>query len=166
MTKTKDIESVLVKEQELSERRRPEQPLFEMERLFNRLFPARERWPRLWADLPGFAEWAPQPRIDVIDEKAAVVVRAEVPGVEKDDLNVTLTDDNLTISGHTHHEERKEEGEMLYQERREGEFSRTIPLPAHVDGGKAKARYRDGMLELTLPKTEVSKRRKIEIEAS
>jgi HSP20 family protein len=167
MAETRDIESVPVKKGQVEQRHsRAEPPMFEMERLLNRLFPRHEWFApmRRWADWPEFGELAPHPRIDVIDEEARVLVRAEVPGVEKDDLEITLTDDSVILAGKTRHEERKEEGEMLYHERREGEFKRTIVLPARIDGEKAKAHYRDGMLELTLPKMERSQRRRIEIE--
>ncbi len=103
------------------------------------------------------------PRFDVIDREKDLVVRAEIPGVEKDDLEVTLLDNMLTISGKTYSEEKEEEGDYFRSEIRQGEFSRSVSLPSDVDADKVSSKFKDGMLTLTLPKLEVSKRRHISI---
>lgn len=143
-------------------------PFAEMDRIFDRLIghPPAGAWMRPWGEW--MREMGPEayaPRIDVIDRENDVLLRAEVPGVDKDDLDMSMTDDAVTLKGTIRHEEHKEEGEYVFQETRRGAFSRTIPLPAYVDGSKAKARYRDGVVELTLPKTERSRRQKIEIDS-
>ena len=99
-----------------------------------------------------------------MDKEEVVIVRAEVPGMKKEDLEVSVTDNTVTIRGSTKHEEKTEEGEYYRCEISRGEFSRTVGLPAEVDGDKAKATFKDGVLELTLPKVAVSKRRSIKVE--
>ncbi len=105
------------------------------------------------------------PKVDVIDHDDEILLRAEIPGVKKDDIDVSMTDDLVTIRGTAQQEEKREEGDYYYRETSRGEFSRSISLPAHVDGSKAKAKYADGVLELTLPKVQGSKRHKINISA-
>ena len=148
-------------------RRRHDVDLFEdMEKMFERmmgnyptgwLHPMRMDWPGR-----GFME-AFTPRVDVIDRDKDILLRAELPGVKKDDIEVTMTDDMVTIRGSARKEEKREEGDYYYAETSRGEFSRSVTLPSHVDGSKATARYTDGVLELTLPKLESAKRHKIDI---
>ena len=145
--------------------RRAMSPFEEMDRLFNRMLgrpfgsgwfePFRAEWPALSLELP---------RVDVIDRDKEVVIRAEVPGVAREDLEVTMNENTVTFRGSTRHEEEKEEGEYHYRETSRGEFCRTIPLPADVDSGKARARHKDGVVELVLPKVKTSQRRKVEVE--
>lgn len=91
-------------------------------------------------------------------------MRAEVPGVKKEDLDVSTTDNTVTIKGSTRHEEKEEKGDYYRSEITRGSFSRTVALPSEVDSAKAKARYKDGILELTLPKVNKSKRRTVKVE--
>jgi HSP20 family protein len=100
----------------------------------------------------------------MIDHEDELLVRAEVPGVKKDDLDVSVTDDTITIHGEVKHETAKEEGEYYHREMTYGSFYRVIPLPAGVDTEKCKVTFKDGILEMKLPKLEAAKRRKIEIE--
>ena len=121
------------------------------------------------ADFPDWPEFRMQssiqsPRVDVIDRDNEVVVRAEMPGMEKDAINISLTESAVTISGETKKEEREEEDNYYRCEIAQGSFSRIIRLPADVDGEKSKARFSDGILELTLPKTERTKRTDLKIE--
>jgi HSP20 family protein len=160
--------SKLPARQEVEGRLLARDPFREMDRLFDRFIahPFAGRWTRPWYEgMLGLEEEMYVPRVDVIDRENEVVIRAEVPGVTKDDLDISMTDDSLTLRGSVAHEERKEEADYVVQETRRGGFSRTIPLPAYVDQSKVKARYHDGIVELTLPKTERSKRRKVEIES-
>lgn len=142
-------------------------PWDEMERWLEGF--GRRGWPR-----PGFWDW-PQmepfaafrgaaPKVDVVDREAEVIVRAELPGVAKDDLDVTVTDDSVTLKAQTRHEEKEEDGEYLRREMSYGAYQRTIALPHTVDGAKAKATFTDGVLELTLPKVEKTSRRKVKVE--
>ena len=84
--------------------------------------------------------------------------------IKKEDLEVSLSDNRLTIKGSTKHEETtEEEGEHTHRELSRGSFSRTITLPSDVDGEKARAEFKDGVLEMTLPKQKPSKRRRIRV---
>ena len=104
------------------------------------------------------------PNVDVIERDKEMVLRAEIPDVKKEDLEVSLSDNRLTIKGSTRHKETKEEeGEYTHRELSRGSFSRTITLPSDVDGENAKAEFNDGVLEMTLPKQKPSQRRRIRV---
>jgi HSP20 family protein len=141
-------------------------PFEEMERLFESFFP--RGWLRPWRfDWPSWpAEWAEVrlPSVDVIDRDDEVVVRAELPGVDKKDLDVSLSENTLTIKGSTQREEKEEKGDYYRREISQASFARTITLPAEVDGERAKANFKDGVLELVLPKREKAKRQSIKVE--
>ena len=142
-------------------------PFEEMERFFDEgvpgrfLRPLRHEWPG-WGRLTPFE--GKMPKVDVIDRDDAIVIHAEVPGVTKNDLDVSLTENSVTIKGTTHREEEKEKGAYHRREMSRGEFTRTIPLSVAVDGSKAKATFKDGVMELTLPKVEKSKRQTIKVQ--
>ena len=104
------------------------------------------------------------PSIDVVDRDKEVVVKAEVPGIDKDDLEVSLSDRSLTIKGESRHEEETEEGDMHRREIRSGSFSRMVRLPADVDGRKATATYKDGVVELHLPKLKKARKHSIKVD--
>lgn len=140
-------------------------PFEDMERTLERVFP--RGLPRPWRwEWPSWAEFAPfarrGPRVDVIDRENEVVLHAEVPGLTKEDLEVSVSDRAVTIRGEIKRAE--ETGEYYYQEMSAGVFTRTIDLPAAVDATQAKVRLKNGILEMTLPKTEAEKRHKIAIE--
>ena len=142
-------------------------PFEEMEQMFDQYL--RGGWLRPWrVDWPTFREPAlPEirfPKIDVVDREDEVVVKAEVPGVEKKDIDISVSDDSVTIKGETRHEEKEEDGDYYRCEISHGSFSRTVALPASVDGSKAKVDFKDGMLELTLPKIAKAKRHTIKVE--
>lgn len=148
-------------------------PWPDVERLFEDfmqrrwLHPRRWEWPRLEGvpglpDLPSLLEQR-APSVDVVDRDNEIVVRAEVPGVEKKDLDVSITNRTLTIKGSTRTEQKQEKGDYFRQEIRTGSMSRTVTLPADVDASKAKAELKDGVVELTLPKKPSAKRQKIEL---
>lgn len=125
-----------------------------------RLHPLFEHWPE-WARLTESLETSP--RVDVIDREEEFLVRAEVPGVEKDDLEVELVGQVLTLKGERRHEKTEEKGTYYRSEIAHGRFTRSIRLPEDVDLGKAKAEFKDGVLEIRLPKTEKTERRRIEV---
>ena len=123
--------------------------------------------PGFFRPLQGGGSAGPRPNvahIDVIDRDNEIVVKAEVAGVEKDKLDIQVHGNQVYISGAKEEDSSKEEGKYIYRERRYGEFSRTIQLPVEVDASQSKAAYKDGVLELTLPKAESAKRRKISVE--
>ena len=92
-----------------------------------------------------------------------MTLRAELPGFRKEDVEISVSGNLLTISGETGSEEKEEKGEYYRSEISRGAFSRTLALPVEVDESKAKASMKDGMLELTLPKIEKARRRTITI---
>jgi len=104
------------------------------------------------------------PKVDVVDRDDEVIVRAEVPGMEKDELDISISGNMLTLKGETRREEKEETGDYTRCEMSHGAFARTIALPAEVDEDKVKASLKDGVLELKLPKVEKSKRRAITID--
>ncbi|WP_298168166.1 Hsp20/alpha crystallin family protein [Acidithiobacillus sp.] len=121
-------------------------------------------WPGVFS--PFITRQAAQPHIahiDVLDHDDAFVLKAEIAGVDKERLDVQVHGNQVYISGIKEEGSDREEGNYIYRERRYGEFSRTVQLPADVDGEKTKAMYKDGVLELTLPKTEAARRKKIAI---
>jgi HSP20 family protein len=127
---------------------------------FDRLF--EEGWPVLAAD-DSLAEVAFQPSVDVTEDKDQVLVRAELPGMAKDDIKVSVDGGVLSIQGEKKENKETREGGVLRRESSYGSFCRSFTLPAGVDAGKAAASYRDGVLELKLPKKEEAKPKAIEI---
>jgi HSP20 family protein len=103
------------------------------------------------------------PAVDVIDNKDKLIIKAELPGFKREDLEVSLHENNLVISGQRQCEDEKREGEFYRCERYYGKFHRSIPLPGAVDSSKIEAQYRDGVLSVRLPKSEKSKPKQIEI---
>ena len=101
--------------------------------------------------------------LDVIATKEALVVKAAVPGIRPEDVDITITGDNLSITA-THNEERKEEeGGYLFQELRRGTWSRTVSLPGDLETEAASAAYENGVLTLTIPKSARAKPRQIRL---
>lgn len=104
------------------------------------------------------------PAIDVSEKDDAYHIHADLPGVNKDDLDITFQDGVLTINAETSQEKKKEkEGRVIRQERRYGKFVRSMRLGDTVDADKIKADYKDGVLELVVPKAEKVKPRKIDV---
>ncbi len=140
-------------------------PFEEMERWFESFFPRGWLSPLERPFIRGSALFAHRmPALDVIDHEDEVIVRAEVPGVRKEDLKVSLSDSEITIEGRTEHEEEEKRADYYCHEMSYGEFKRTIELPAEVDAAKAQATMKDGLLEIQLPKAEGAKRREIKVE--
>lgn len=94
-------------------------------------------------------EWAPS--VDVVTEGENVVVRAELPGLKREDVDLTVANGMLNISGERKQEEEREEGGYLIRERRSGSFRRSMSLPEGVRTEDIKARFEDGVLEVTMP---------------
>jgi len=142
-------------------------PFEEMDRRFHNFFhrggmrPFHSEWPK-WGELSAPFEGG-MPKVDVIDRDDEIVVRAEVPGVDKDDLDVSVTDNSVTIKGESRHEEKEEKGDFYRSEISRGAFARTMSLPNDVDSAKIKTKFKDGVLELKMPKIQKAKRRKIKI---
>jgi HSP20 family protein len=105
--------------------------------------------------------WAPA--FDVYEEKDTFVVKAELPGLKKEEINVSLHDGDLIISGERKHEAKSEGTEVYRAERFFGKFQRSVSLPATVAANHVKAEYKDGILTVTLPKSEEAKPKQIEV---
>jgi len=103
------------------------------------------------------------PAVDIYEDKDNVVVKAEVPGMNKEDIEISLHDGFLSFSGERKQDKKHEEGESRRSERWLGRFQRSISLPCRVDADKIKATYTDGMLTVTLPKAEEAKPKQIPI---
>lgn len=106
------------------------------------------------------------PALDVYEDKDQFTVKAEVPGMSKDAIEVSLHDGMLTISGERKDEAQRKEGGLYRSERYFGRFQRSVELPALVVGEKVKADYRDGILTITLPKAEEAKPKQINVNVS
>lgn len=105
------------------------------------------------------------PRLDVTERENEFIVHAEMPGVNKDDVNVTLEGGVLTISGECRQASEDKEGDRLIrQERRYGKYMRSLRLGKEIDEKKVKANYKDGILELILPKSEEVKPKRITVD--
>ena len=139
----------------------------DMERLFNDF--EEFRFSNFFKDFPPFrmedfdrVEWVPQ--IEVLQTNGQLMVRADLPGLTKDDVKVELTDDMLTLSGERK-EEKEEKRENYYRsERNYGSFYRQIPLPEGAKTEDAAATFRNGVLEITMPAPKVeTSTRKLEI---
>lgn len=138
--------------------REEERAFFPIQREMNRIF---DDFFRGW-DLasPGTAEGRFgffQPSIDVKHSEKEIFVKAELPGLDEKDIEVLLTDDALTIRGEKR-DEKEEKGKTYYHmERSYGFFNRVIPLPADVDQKKVQAQFKNGVLSITLQKTQEEK---------
>jgi len=141
--------------------------MFRAEREMERMF--EDFWGRPWVGL----SWPRRlrlwegltrgPAIEVYEEKDDVVVKAELPGMRKEDLEVNISDNLLTIKGEKKKEEEVKEKGYYYSERSYGSFIRTIEIPKDIQPDKIQATFKDGVLEVRLPKTEEAKRREVKI---
>jgi HSP20 family protein len=106
------------------------------------------------------------PSIDIFEENNDVVVKAELPGVKKEDIDVTLTDDTISIAGEKKKEEQVEKKNYYRWECSYGSFVRTFTLPVEVQTDKVKTQFKNGILEIRIPKTEeaIKKEKKLKIE--
>lgn len=143
-------------------------PIHDMERVFDRFFGRR---------FPSLLQWnGPQqlnslfeldgqrlPSLDVIDRDTEFLIRAEIPGIDKKDINVSLADNLLTIKGQSKNETKDESGDYYRHEISSSSFARSLTLPSSVDGSKAVANLKDGILEISMPKVETSKRHNITV---
>ena len=133
----------------------------EMDRMFGEFGLGRGwAWP---SSVAGGVTWSPQ--IDVSQKNNELVVRADLPGLTKDDVKVDITDDTITIQGERRKEHEEERGGVYRAERSYGSFYRTIPLPDGTITDQAKASFKDGVLEITMPAPpeQVTRGRRLEI---
>jgi HSP20 family protein len=119
-----------------------------------------QRPSRLWL-VPSWAESLP---LDVYREDGHLVIKAEVPGVSSEDIDISVKDNVLTISGETKSEEEVKEEDYVRRERRYGSFCRSLALPVEAEGGKAEASFEDGVLTVTVPVAEEPQPEAVKIE--
>lgn len=135
---------------------------------FDDLVALRDAFGRMLGDtswrtgLSGIGNW--RPSVDMYETNDDVVVRADLPGVDRDNLEVTVTDNSLTIKGESKREHEMESGSVFRRERAYGQFMRTLPISAGIKADEAKASFNHGVLEIVIPKTEESKVRTRRIE--
>jgi HSP20 family protein len=135
----------------------------EMDRMMDDFFGRRMRpwWPERW--LRGEREEITAPAVDVYEEKDEIVVKAELPGMDKSDIEVNLSDSQLTLKGEKKKEEKIEKENYFRSERSYGAFIRSVGLPTDVQADKVKASFKNGILEVRLPKTEEAKAKEIKV---
>jgi HSP20 family protein len=143
-------------------------PVREFERLFDRLLP--HTWMRPmgleWPNWGGMDESYKNlriPQLDVIDRGKEILIRAELPGVEKKDIDVSVNDSVLVIKGCVYRESKKENEGYFRHEISESDFSRSLTLPSGVDVSKINASLKNGILEILIPKDESIKRHSVEV---
>lgn len=135
----------------------------EMERTFGDFFGRRlrpfldERWG------PEISFGIPTPAVDLYEEKDEIVAKAELPGMTKDDIQINLIDGLLTIKGEKKKSEEVKEKDYYRSERAYGAFTRSLALPAEVNAEKVRATFKNGILEIHLPKTEEAKKKEIQV---
>lgn len=141
----------------------PSRPVGDFGRIFEDLLGRGPRsfWPEPW--WPAAAMKFTTPSVDLYEEKDDIVVKAELPGIEKDNIEVNLSGHRLTIKG-----EKKQEAEVKKEgyyksERSYGAFARTLELPREVQTDKVKAAFKNGILEIRLPKSEEAKKKEIQV---
>lgn len=139
-------------------------PMREMMRLrneFDRFFEDSLEFPGWrWSDSFG------GPAVDVAETDDKYIVKASLPGINPDDLDISITDNTLSIKGEVKEEKNISEERYHLRERRYGSFTRSITLPASVDIDSIEATYKDGVLTLSAPKTEEVKRKRITVRSS
>lgn len=142
----------------------------ELERIFDDVFS--HRWPRAWMrrfhwDEPAWGELGPllgpHPKVQVIEEAERFVVRAELPGLRKEQLEVYVEKNRVIIRGRSSRHAQAESEEYYRSHTSWDEFTRTVELPGPVDGARATARAEDGMLEIILPRLERRQRYQVPI---
>ncbi|MHB8730269.1 MAG: Hsp20/alpha crystallin family protein [bacterium] len=125
-----------------------------VDRLFDDVLPG-GRAPRTSTNGLPAAAW--EPAVELYETGDEVVVRAEMPNVDPSNVDITVTADAVTIKGTVRQEEERKDRSYYRRELRYGAYVRTLPLPAEVRGGDAKATYKDGVLEVRIPKSERAK---------
>jgi HSP20 family protein len=129
-----------------------------VEDFWRRPFPSLLRPERWWP-----VEGSRMPAVDVYEEKDDIVIKAEVPGLSKEDISVQVTDATLTIKGEKKREEATDEDDYYCRERSFGSFTRAVDLPCEVKADQVKASFKNGVLEVRMPKTEEAKKRAITV---
>ncbi len=109
----------------------------------------------------GMGSW--RPVVDIYDEGETIVIKAELPGVDKKDIEVDLKDHVLTLKGERHYENEVKEDNYYRKERASGRFNRSFTLPVDVDTERIQADFKDGVLKIDIPKPEEKKPKKVTV---
>ncbi|NIP31009.1 MAG: Hsp20 family protein [Candidatus Dadabacteria bacterium] len=137
-----------------------------VEKWFDEFF-EEPRFPAGWMRFPALRRLKTleefSPVVDMYDNNDEIVVKAEIPGMKKEDIKVTTTEDSITIKGEMKKEEEVKEDDYYYSERSFGSFSRTLRLPSKVKTTKVDAKFDNGLLEIHMPKAEESKPKEVKI---
>jgi HSP20 family protein len=133
---------------------------------FREMTQVQNRFDRLWGSVLADREESWLPAVDVYDSKDAVVLKAELSGMDPGDIQIEVEDNVLTIKGERKFEEKIDEGRYYRVERRFGSFERSLALPQGVRPDDIQADYEDGILVVRVPKAEEEKPRKIEVKAA
>lgn len=132
----------------------------EMERLFDRFF--QEPWgTSLSEEIDSSTGWGP--RVDLAEKENELIVKADLPGMKPEEVEINITGDVLTVCGEKKQESEEKQPDYHYVERQYGSFRRMIQLPCKVDESAAEARFKDGVLTITMPKHPESTPRRIEV---
>jgi HSP20 family protein len=124
---------------------------------------ALDRMVRTWMGPVSFSEFSWSPVVDVSETSDEVVVKAEMPGMSKDDIDISVEDNQLILSGEKRQEQEEKDASYYRVERSYGSFRRVFTLPARVDVAAVTASYQDGILTVRVPKAEAAKAKRIEI---
>jgi HSP20 family protein len=136
---------------------RIEEEMEDMTRLFSRHFP----WARMRERVNGWL-----PAVDMVERKDEILVRADLPGMHEKDIEVNVQDGMLTLRGERKEEREEKDEDYYYCERSAGKFFRSLALPAGVDAEHVKATFKNGVLEVHVPRAKEAKAKKIEIKAA
>ncbi len=139
-----------------------ERELEEIERRFEEIF-GRPFFPVAWKRAPVRRAWSPP--VEVFEKENEFVIRAELPGMKKEEIDISITGDTLTIKGERKMEEEVKEENYYLCERCYGAFERSITLPTEIDIDRATASYENGVLEIRLPKAPKVVPKRLEIKA-
>lgn len=134
----------------------------ELERRFDEIFGRPSLFPSMWRR-PLSAEMAWVPPVDMIEKEDKFEVKVELPGIKKEDIDISVTGNTLTIKGERKAETEVKEEEYYCCERSYGNFFRSLTIPASVDTDKIEAKYKDGILEIELPKSPEVTPKKIDV---
>jgi HSP20 family protein len=121
-------------------------------------------WPGFGREDRLLGVWSPP--LDVFQDKDHVFVKCELPGMKKEDIQISLHENTLTISGERRQEREVKEGDAFRSERFFGRFHRSLTLPVPVQANQVKAQYKEGILAVTLAKAEEAKTKQIEVQVS
>ncbi len=141
---------------------------------FREMSSLQERMNRLFSEFRGRPAWGEEemaqgswaPPVDIYETPESLVLKAELPGIGREDINIEVKDSTLTLKGEKKFEKDVDEENYRRVERAYGSFQRAFTLPSTIQQDKVKAKFKDGILEITLPKMEEAKPKQIKVDVS